>query len=57
MVLRVPDILAAPGLREACRILFGDAAEERLAEYVRDHGPKAAAGARTARDTGEAAQA
>ena len=29
----------AAASREACRILFGDEADEKLAEYVRDHGP------------------
>ena len=33
-VVRWEDICCAPGLREACKILFGDLAEERLAEYV-----------------------
>lgn len=35
LVVRREDILAArPGLREACRILFGERAEERLQEYL-----------------------
>ncbi|HTN82782.1 MAG TPA: hypothetical protein VL242_03830 [Sorangium sp.] len=29
--LRFDDIVVAPGLREACRILFGDAADDKLA--------------------------
>ncbi|MCC6645960.1 MAG: FAD-dependent oxidoreductase [Polyangiaceae bacterium] len=33
LVTRRDDILSAPGLREACEILFGDDAEARLAEY------------------------
>jgi alpha-glycerophosphate oxidase/glycerol-3-phosphate dehydrogenase len=33
-VVRWEEICCAPGLREACEILFGDLAEERLAEYV-----------------------
>ncbi len=40
MVLRSEDILSAPGLREACAILFGDAADARLAEYVANHSAK-----------------
>jgi alpha-glycerophosphate oxidase/glycerol-3-phosphate dehydrogenase len=33
-VVRAEDIRSAPGLLEASRILFGDAAQERLAEYL-----------------------
>jgi glycerol-3-phosphate dehydrogenase len=33
-VVRNEDIASAPGLREACEILFGDEAEARLQEYV-----------------------
>jgi glycerol-3-phosphate dehydrogenase len=33
LVLRSDVLRAAPGLREACRILFGDAAEARIDEY------------------------
>jgi alpha-glycerophosphate oxidase/glycerol-3-phosphate dehydrogenase len=33
-VVRREDILAAPGLREACDILFGEQAEAKLAEYA-----------------------
>ena len=33
LVVRREAIRAAPGLREACRILFGDEAEARIAEY------------------------
>lgn len=43
LVIRADDLAAAPGLVEACRILFGDAADERLAEYLRAHGPRPAA--------------
>ncbi len=34
LVVRQKDLLAAPGLKEACRILFGDQAEEKFKEYV-----------------------
>ena len=34
LVVRQEDILAAPGLREACEILFGGEAEAKLQEYV-----------------------
>ncbi len=33
-VVRWEDIRTAPGLREACEILFGDLAEQRLREYL-----------------------
>jgi len=33
LVVRKEDILAAPGLKEACHILFGDEAEAKLQEY------------------------
>ena len=33
-MVRQEDILAAPGLREACEILFGDEAEAKLQEYI-----------------------
>jgi glycerol-3-phosphate dehydrogenase len=39
LVIRHEDTLSAPGLREACRILFGGEADDKLAEYVRDHAP------------------
>ena len=42
LVIRHDEVIAAPGLVEACRILFGDQAEVQLAEYVREHGPRAA---------------
>lgn len=38
LVIRRDQMLAAPGLREACRILFGDEAEAKLAEYLRETG-------------------
>ncbi len=34
LVVRKQDILDAPGLKEACEILFGDEAEEKLQEYI-----------------------
>jgi alpha-glycerophosphate oxidase/glycerol-3-phosphate dehydrogenase len=34
LVVRQEDILNAPGLREACEILFGDEAEAKLQEYI-----------------------
>lgn len=33
-VVRRADVLDSPGLREACRILFGDEGEARLREYL-----------------------
>lgn len=33
LVVRHEDIRRAPGLREACRILFGDDADDKFAEY------------------------
>jgi len=33
-VIRREDIKKAPGLREACEILFGDDAQLRLQEYL-----------------------
>lgn len=36
LVVRREDIAAAPGLREACEILFGDQAEARLQEYLNE---------------------
>lgn len=38
-VIRREDIVNAPGLKEACHILFGDAAEEKLLEYVTSSKP------------------
>ena len=34
LVVRTEDILAAPGLKEACEILFGDEAQAKLDEYI-----------------------
>lgn len=34
LVVRRDDIINAPGLKEACEILFGDEAEAKLQEYV-----------------------
>ncbi|MFT5675147.1 MAG: glycerol-3-phosphate dehydrogenase [Paraglaciecola sp.] len=34
LVVRKQDIIAAPGLREACEILFGNEAEAKLQEYI-----------------------
>jgi alpha-glycerophosphate oxidase/glycerol-3-phosphate dehydrogenase len=34
LVVRNEDIAAAPGLREACDILFGEDAQARLEEYL-----------------------
>jgi hypothetical protein len=42
LVVRREEIRRAPGLREACRILFGDDAEAKIAEYF----PEAATAAR-----------
>ena len=36
-VVRWDDIRNAPGLREACDILFEDQAEQRLQEYLHGH--------------------
>jgi glycerol-3-phosphate dehydrogenase len=44
LVVRREDIWRAAGLREACRIFFGDEAEAQIAEYF----PERAAEARTA---------
>lgn len=35
LVVRREELAAAPGLREACEILFGEQADERLQEYLR----------------------
>jgi alpha-glycerophosphate oxidase/glycerol-3-phosphate dehydrogenase len=34
LVVRREELACAPGLREACQILFGEQAEERLREYL-----------------------
>jgi glycerol-3-phosphate dehydrogenase len=45
LVVRRDELLRAQGLREACRILFGDAADAKLAEYLgQSDNPRAAAG-------------
>ncbi|AQA17623.1 FAD-dependent oxidoreductase [Halioglobus japonicus] len=36
LVVRWHEIESAPGLREACELLFGDQAEQRLQEYLRE---------------------
>ena len=38
-VVRNQDIAAAPGLREACDILFGEESEARLQEYLQGLNP------------------
>ncbi|MFT3766243.1 MAG: glycerol-3-phosphate dehydrogenase/oxidase [Minicystis sp.] len=38
LVTRYEDMIAAPGLKEACEILFGDEADAKLAEYLRESG-------------------
>jgi hypothetical protein len=38
-VVRFEDIVEADGLREACEILFGDAAQEKIDEYIATHQP------------------
>ena len=37
------DVIAAPGLREACRIFFGDDADAKFDEYLATHRPDATA--------------
>ncbi|MCB1668167.1 MAG: glycerol-3-phosphate dehydrogenase/oxidase [Porticoccaceae bacterium] len=37
LVVRHEDLINAPGLKKACQILFGDQAEEKLAEYCLSH--------------------
>lgn len=39
LVLRPADIVRAPGLREACHILFGDDGEAELAAWAAEHAP------------------
>jgi len=39
LVVRVEEILASPGLREACNLLFGDSAELRYREYIESVSP------------------
>jgi glycerol-3-phosphate dehydrogenase len=45
LVVRFEDLSRAPGLVEACRILFGDAADDKLAAYLPEHPPEAKAAA------------
>jgi glycerol-3-phosphate dehydrogenase len=47
LVVRHEDIRTAPGLREACRILFGAQAEEKMHEFFGTAGRQAASGERT----------
>lgn len=42
-VVREEEVMAAPGLREACRIFFGDRAEAKFDEYLARHHPRQAA--------------
>jgi glycerol-3-phosphate dehydrogenase len=44
LVVRREEIRRAPGLREACRILFGDDAEAKIAEYFPEPATAARAG-------------
>jgi len=57
LVIRQEDLISAPGLTEACRILFGEAADARLAEYLREHAPASAAERAPERDVRAAASA
>jgi glycerol-3-phosphate dehydrogenase len=41
MVVRPSEVAASPGLREACDILFGDEAQEKLATYISAHNTSA----------------
>lgn len=36
-VVRTEELKQSPGLKEACKILFGDQAEEKYAEYFAEH--------------------
>jgi len=38
LLLRREALARSPGLREACRLLFGDEADRRLEEYFQEHG-------------------
>ncbi|MFK8049336.1 MAG: glycerol-3-phosphate dehydrogenase/oxidase [Halioglobus sp.] len=42
LVVPIDDVINAPGLKEACRILFGDQADEKLREYVASMGRQVA---------------
>jgi glycerol-3-phosphate dehydrogenase len=44
LVVRREDIRRAAGLREACRILFGEEADARIAEYFGDPRARASSG-------------
>jgi glycerol-3-phosphate dehydrogenase len=35
LVVKREEIIAAPGLKEACRLLFGDGAEQALEAYLK----------------------
>ena len=37
LVVPHKDVINAPGLKQACKILFGDQADEKLREYVESH--------------------
>ncbi|MCP4290177.1 MAG: glycerol-3-phosphate dehydrogenase/oxidase [Gammaproteobacteria bacterium] len=39
LVVHHEDLIDAPGLKKACQILFAEQAEEKLAEYFREHKP------------------
>lgn len=39
LVVKHEDLLAAEGLKEACRILFGEEADAKYTEYFATHGP------------------
>ncbi|WP_438042140.1 glycerol-3-phosphate dehydrogenase/oxidase [Sorangium sp. So ce128] len=38
LLLRREALARSPGLREACKLLFGDEADRRLSEYFHEHG-------------------
>ncbi|AUX40224.1 FAD-dependent oxidoreductase [Sorangium cellulosum] len=40
LLVRRDELSTSPGLREACRILFGEAAEPKLEEYFQEHGAR-----------------
>ncbi|AUX29666.1 MULTISPECIES: glycerol-3-phosphate dehydrogenase/oxidase [Sorangium] len=41
LLIRPGELASSPGLREACRILFGDDADRRLSEYIQEqHGAR-----------------
>ena len=43
LVVRHDDLIHARGLMEACRILFGDKAQQKYDEYLAEHGQSPAA--------------